>query len=268
LSAAPSQAPILVLGSGQRCGSTLVQRLLTSHPEVLIWGEHGGHLRKLLEMTDVLQRWDEGVSAQDRAGFEERGHQSWMANVLPGPEPVRDAARAWLLTFFGAPAAARGRPRWGFKEVRFGMADAAAIRLLFPDTVVVHITRDPRDVLVSLDWWERGGDAWPREYTQNAVNDWVAVNESVLHDGASADWVLSVRYEDVVAEPRAFTESVARLTRTDVSDFDQSVFEVPIHSNENKKRKLRGWSKLPGDLRALLDDERVRAVASSYGYGL
>ena len=29
--------PLLVLGAGQRCGSTLVQRLLCSHPDVMIW---------------------------------------------------------------------------------------------------------------------------------------------------------------------------------------------------------------------------------------
>src|SRR5919206_3702635 len=77
------EAPILVLGSGQRCGSTLVQRLLTSHPDIMIWGEHGGHLRDLLAMTDVLVRWDEYVSAPAREAFERGGHSSWMANLLP-----------------------------------------------------------------------------------------------------------------------------------------------------------------------------------------
>ena len=32
----PAEAPVLVFGSGQRSGSTLIQRLLTSHPGVLV----------------------------------------------------------------------------------------------------------------------------------------------------------------------------------------------------------------------------------------
>src|SRR3954451_24043931 len=116
----PAEAPILVLGSGQRCGSTLVQRLLTSHEGILIWGEHGGHLRDLLTMHGTLRLWDEHVSASSRDAFEAGGYDSWMANLLPGPEPLRDAARAYMLALFAAPAAARDRPRWGFKEVRFG----------------------------------------------------------------------------------------------------------------------------------------------------
>src|SRR5438067_1533618 len=249
----PAEAPILVLASGQRCGSTLVQRLLTSHPGVLIWGEHGGHLRDLLKMTDILRQWDAGVSAPGREAFEAGGYQSWMANVLPGPEPVRDAARAWLLTFFGEPAAQRGRPRWGFKEVRFGMPEAWEFRKLFPKTVVIHVTRDPRDVLVSLDWWERGrGDAWTREYTEIAMRDWIAVNESFLEAReVGLDWFLSVRYEDVIADPDRFTEATARLVGTETRQFDRSVFETRIHDYENRERELREWEKLPRDLRAL-----------------
>ena len=265
----PSESPILVLGSGQRTGSTLVQRLLTSHPEILIWGEHGGHLRDLIAMTDVLRRWDEGLAEPAREAFEEGSHQSWMANVLPGPEAVREAARAWLLTFFGAPAAERGRPRWGFKEVRFGLAEAEALRDLFPALTAIHITRDPRDVLVSLDSWERGRDWWTREFTQIAVNDWVKVNESFLPArGGQEDWVLSVRYEDVVATPEPFTEAVAVLVGSDVEAFDRSVFQTKIRGYSDDQSERREWSDLPRDLRALLKDAGVRAMADAYGYDL
>src|SRR5437588_10924263 len=80
-------SPILVFASGQRCGSTLVQRLLTSHPEVMIWGEHGGHLRQLFAMTEVMRAWDAGEGEHGRAAFEHGGPQSWMASVLPGQQP-------------------------------------------------------------------------------------------------------------------------------------------------------------------------------------
>lgn len=261
----PAEAPVLVLGSGQRCGSTLVQRLLTSHDGVMIWGEHGGHLKDLLAMHQVLMLWDEHVAEEGRRAYGEGGHDSWMANVLPGRQPLLDAARAYLLTLFHAPAATQGRPRWGFKEVRFGFAEAAALRELFPGLVVVHLTRDPRDVLISLDVWERELDGWPREYTELAVAHWTDVTRSFLEAGEQP-WVLSRRYEEVIARPARFTEEVARLLQTDPGRFDASVFGRKIHGATNHERKLQRYSKLPKDLRALLDAPPVREVARAAGY--
>jgi hypothetical protein len=258
----PADAPILVLGSGQRCGSTLVQRLLTSHPEVLIWGEHGGHLRDLLAMHEILLQWDRHVSEPARRDFRKGGYDSWMANLLPGPEALRDAARSYLRALFAAPAAAAGSPRWGFKEVRFSFADAGALRSLFPGLVVIHVTRDPRDVVVSLDGWERAGGDWSREYTQAAIRYWVDITESFL-GAASQPWVLSRRYEDVIADPQPFIADAARLLDTEAERFDASVFARPIRGRGGRLRK---WTALPDDMRRLLDDDRIQAVAAAAGY--
>ena len=51
--------PLLVLAAGQRCGSTLVQRLLCSHPRVRVWGEHVGQLRQVLTARQRLNLWSE-----------------------------------------------------------------------------------------------------------------------------------------------------------------------------------------------------------------
>jgi hypothetical protein len=256
-----------VLGSGQRCGSTLIQRLLTSHEGVLIWGEHGGHLRELISMQDILQRWDENVSEPGRQAFAEGGHQSWMANLLPGAGPLQDAARAYFRTLFGTPAAAMGRPRWGFKEVRFGFAEAAALRRLFPALVTVHVTRDPRDILLSLESWEGGTSWWRREYTEAALELWVSITRG-FHEAADVPWVVSRRYEDVVAEPGAFIADVARLLGSVPDAFDASVFDRRIRNYEGEGRKLRTWDELPRELHALLDGDDVREVAALAGYEL
>src|SRR4051794_21878773 len=217
--------PILVLGSGQRCGSTLVQRLLSSHPEVLIWGEHGGHLSPILEASKTLELWDRNVSQKAREEYAINGYQSFMANLLPDPVTVAEAARAYLTTLFALPAEAQGRPRWGFKEVRFGLPEAEAIRELFAGTRVIHVTRDPRDILVSLDRWERLRAWWKREYTVAAIGDWVHVTQSFQPDPQERPWAISWRYEDVVAKPDRFTEAVAELLQLEVGKFDRSVFE-------------------------------------------
>jgi hypothetical protein len=258
-------APILVLGSGQRCGSTLVQRLLTSHPRVLIWGEHGGHLSDFIAMQDVLGQWDANVGVHGRDAFAKGGFDSWIANMLPGADALAEAARAYLLALFADPAAALGRPRWGFKEVRFGFAEAEALRAVFPALTVVHVTRDPRDVLISLEAWETQRGWWTRDYTEIAVGLWTDITESFLGAG-DQPWVVSRRYEDVIADPARFVGDVARLLGAAPDDFDASIFDRRIHGYDDSKRVLKTWDTLPRAVRALLGTDRARKVAADAGY--
>jgi Sulfotransferase family len=265
-----SAVPILVLASGQRCGSTLIQRLLTSHPDILVWGEHGGQVRDVLEASRSMRVWDDGVRGSVlREEFGEDGHQGWIANLLPGPDAFADASRAYLEALFAAPAAAQGRSRWGFKEVRFGLDEATLIRDLYPDTRVVHVTRDPRKVLISLDSWERGQGFWQRAFTEETMRRWRDVNAGFLAERDGSDWVASWRFEDVVADPGRFTEETAAFLGVDRSDLDESVFDRPLHGYPKDPRKeLRPFDELEPDLRALLDDDELRRVATAYGYEL
>ncbi|MFY9919726.1 MAG: sulfotransferase, partial [Mycobacterium sp.] len=76
-------APLLVLGAGQRCGSTLVQRLLCSHPRVRIWGEHVGQLRQVLAATARLRLWSETNGMAGRKELADSGYQGFIANLTP-----------------------------------------------------------------------------------------------------------------------------------------------------------------------------------------
>jgi hypothetical protein len=262
--------PILILASGQRCGSTLVQRLLTSHPDVLVWGEHGGGVRDVLEASRTMKLWDDGVQGDVlRREFEEDAHQGWIANMLAGPDAFANAARAYLDALFAAPAAERGRRRWGFKEVRFGLEEANLVRDLYPDTRVVHVTRDPRKVLVSLDSWERGQGFWQRSFTQESMRRWRDVNDSFLTERDGSDWISSWRFEDITEDPGDFTEKMAAFLALDRADLDESVFDRPLHGYPKDPRKeLRPFDELDADLRALLDDADLRRVAAAYDYEL
>jgi hypothetical protein len=262
----PSTAPILVLGSGHRTGSTLVQRLLTSHPDIMIWGEHLGFLRTLLDMTATLEEWDWGAAEGGRRAFDEGGHDGWIANMMPGRESAQEAARAYVRALFEQPAIAGGRTRWGLKEVRYTRVHAAGLQRLFEGLRAIHVTRDPRKMLMSLDSWERRGDFWTREYTARAIGHWVDVNRSFLDE--RPDWALSVRYEDITADPAAFVASVAELIGVEEGSLDRGVFDKKVRGFDDNMPSPRGWDELPRDLRKLLKDKRVREIADAYGYDL
>ncbi|MBV9821650.1 MAG: sulfotransferase [Actinobacteria bacterium] len=263
-------APVLVLAAGQRCGSTLIQRLLSSHPDVLIWGEHAGQLRQLLAVADRLHGWTAEHGEVGRLGYARSGHQSFMANMTPEAGAVDDAVRGFVEALFARPAAAMGRPVWGFKEVRYGLAEAAALRVLFPDCRVVHIVRDPRDILRSLEVWERGG--WPRSDTELAVGDWARVGASFWSPGLDLPpWVLRVRYEDLVADPETWRLRIAEHCGLAPELLDARVFDRRIHAvglGGRVRRTILDFAELPASMRALLDGEQVRRVAAACGYAL
>jgi hypothetical protein len=257
--------PILVFGSGHRCGSTLVQRLLTSHPSVLVWGEHGGHVAEIMRASAELRRFDDLASAPAREQFKRSAHQGWIANLLPEGRTVDDALQAYLTTLFARPAEEHGCPRWGFKEVRLGLKTAERIRELFPGTRLIHLTRDPRRVLSSLEVWEETTDWWGREHTAEAIGHWTAVNESFLDPRAKQPWIQSWRLEDVVEDPVLFKARIAELIAVDPAELDDSVFDERVAGYGESKRKPRPFEDLPRPARKLLD-KRTRRVAAAYGY--
>jgi hypothetical protein len=259
--------PILVFGSGHRCGSTLVQRLLTSHPSVLVSGEHGGHIEEVMRASAELRRFDDLAAAPARDEFDGAAHQGWIANLLPPGETVDEALRSYLTTLFAQPAIDLDRPLWGFKEVRLGLDAAERIRDLFPRTRVIHLTRDPRKVLSSVEVWEETTHWWGRDQTAEAIRHWTNVNVSFLGDRAKRPWIQSWRYEDVVAEPESFRRHVATFLELEPDRLDMSVFTRRVGGYEESKRKPHPFEQLPRGVRSLLD-RHVRAVASAYGYRL
>ena len=270
---AEDTAPLVVLAAGQRCGSTLVQRLLCSHPRVRIWGEHAGQLRALLAARTRLRRWTEAGGAAGRCEWDTAAHHGFIANLTPEADVIDQACAAFVETLFAEPARECGRPVWGFKEVRYGLSDVVMLRDLFPRMRVIVIVRDPRDVLRSLDEWERG-TGWSRARTEESLRYWLHVAGGFAaadSDPYLRDVILPVRYEDLVAFSDRWADRIAGHCRLEPELMDVSVFDERVHTagpRGRSARELRAWSQLPASLRGLLDDDEVRMVASMYGYDL
>ncbi|AEV72101.1 hypothetical protein MycrhN_1485 [Mycolicibacterium rhodesiae NBB3] len=266
-------APLLVLAAGQRCGSTLVQRLLSSHPRVRIWGEHAGQLRQVLTARQRLLRWSETGGMAGRSELKSHGHQGFIANVMPERNHIDEAVLSFVEALFAVPARDEGRPVWGFKEVRYGLPDVLLLRELFPALRVVLVVRDPRDVLRSLDEWENLG-GWNRARTDESLRNWHRVAGSFV--GSDTDehlrsFILRVRYEDLIRFSQAWLVAIADHCRLDAGLLDGGVFEQRVHTagaRGRADRRLREWSELPTSLRSLVDDEDLQMVASTYGYDL
>src|SRR5438105_1391594 len=127
-------SPLLIFGSGQRTGSTLVQRFLSSHPDVLIWGEQDGVLGKMMLGFDRLLDW-EHTNRHQRDNFFRLGVNTFPSKMMPPAEfiesaihtakpSVMQAMQTMIREIWEKSALDMGRHIWGFKEVLYG-ADMA-----------------------------------------------------------------------------------------------------------------------------------------------
>ncbi len=121
------ERPIFVFSAGWRTGSTLVQRILCSHPDIHIWGENHGVVGLLQQAYEEIAGL-RSLAAQHTTEFEKHGSNGWLAMMNPPPSCFCDGIRALLELYLRQPALQLGAARWGFKEVRHGIGTARFLR--------------------------------------------------------------------------------------------------------------------------------------------
>ncbi len=203
-------SPFFILGTG-RCGSTYLLRLLEEHPQIALTNE-----ARILDFVWFATEYA-AVPAYTKQAFatntefELRGligdayREDFCAVFAPC---VKQAVEDFYARHF----AAKEFTRWGDKLPNPRAALAA--RSLWPDTSYVVLVRDPRDVFCSYrSFRESPVGMTVREH----IDDWFDLSvEQFCTEFRSRygyglpyvpDYVL-VRYEDLVADPRAQLQRV------------------------------------------------------------
>lgn len=156
--------PIFVFAAGWRSGSTLVQRMLTSADDIMIWGEPYTRAQVtgtlLSQFRSITMEWP--FEYYVAHAFEKQLDDQWIANIYPAFNHLIAAHRAFFTELFEVPARAMGRPRWGFKEVRLTSEHALYLKMLYPGAKFIFLYRDPIDAYLSFRAYIRGDFvAWP-----------------------------------------------------------------------------------------------------------
>lgn len=257
------ERPVFVLCGGARTGSTLVQRLLISTREVLVWGEHGGHyVHHLIRLSIELAHWkSEAQADRQRRAFEAQGHAAWIPNMNPAHAGLMRGAAALLREHLGQSAREMGYPRWGFKEIRYGRRAVTFLRTLYPDCALVLVVRDPVRALAShlaTPWARSGRDLDAEAFVQR----WAGLSGQLAEARDEHAGALLLRYEDLVATPDASVDALSSATGIARDRFDRAVFG-DIRRGSTESPAALGEREL-----ALLDRPAVRAVMDRFGYSL
>ncbi len=138
--------PVFVL-SAHRSGGTLLARMLNCHPQLVIWGEHGGFINRLAEIDANFARHPELTRPMASRGLDVfvAGAKSAPAHFNPWVTPFsQDGFRMWCRVYLESTLKKGLQPgqRWGFKEIRYHtVATARFLLALFPDARFVILRR-------------------------------------------------------------------------------------------------------------------------------
>ncbi len=196
--------PIFLLGTG-RCGSTLLQKILNSVDNVMIYGEHGGFLRQIAEAYFLNledKKIEKYIMSQNVAGedptfvFERlKDPQLWSAWMnWYNRETVKNNFRDFTESFFN-PIALGRKVHWGFKEIRYGLNDRVLEMLsdLYPKGRFIFMVRNPIDVVASKI------SARMSDGLETDVQSWVEQNTNFLDFyRLNREKSRIVRYEDLI----------------------------------------------------------------------
>ncbi len=225
--------PAFILGTG-RCGSTLVHELLARHPGTgfITNLDDLGVAPSTSHQLGLWRRLPAAVSEKGRARLApSEGYRALAREVSPSlVDPVRDPVAAdltpWLAHRLHSFVDKRMRRLDAdlFLHKFTGWPRAGLLSAAFPEARFVHVVRDGRAVANSwlqMDWWKGhlGPEGWhfgplPDELANRwhdlgqtqpvlAALAWQILTEA--HDACAdqlGDRWLTVRYEDVLADPR------------------------------------------------------------------
>lgn len=240
---AGSNAPIFVVGF-QRSGTTLTQALLGAHsriaspPEMHFmfrisrfaarYGDltDGANLRRVID--DAL---NPPVDLFADCGFDaDRIFERVMRAGKPSMRAVLDA----IMSDF---ADRHGKVRWSEKSPGQSVAQ---VHSLFPDAQIIHVVRDPRDVIASSL-----ATPWTRESAHELAVRWRRFTIDNVRKGTRAGpgSFLQVRYEDLTRDP----EAVLRV----IFAFIGELYEPEILTDPRRRRSTIAKAAAPWQQRAL-----------------
>jgi hypothetical protein len=212
VSGQPRDAAIFV-GGMPRSGTTLMRVILASHPDVAMFP---GELPLWRELAPAHAGRSLARAADRNALIRDLVTHPRMRRArmtLDGDELAAALAREPVVSLGTVFAHAlrqyarrEGKPRWGVKDPRSEF-HADLILAELPAARVVHMLRDPRDVLAS----QRAIWGPSAQHIVSTTHDWrrsaaLARRHQVVHRGAYA----VVRYEDLVFDPARVVRDLCR----------------------------------------------------------
>ena len=243
-----------------RSGSTLLQRVLGGHDEVVTSSE------PWIMLHPVYGRRDKGITTEYSADWAALGVNEFLEHYTDGPDVYDDGIRAFANTIYSNAIQKGGGTRFIDKTPRYVMIIDELLRL-FPEAKFIFLIRNPLAVLSSIVNTQIAHDLWTLErFSDELLAGPAAILGAIEKLG---DKAITVRYEDFVMAPEKSLEHVCSLLElnyepgmleydnsAEIAGFMQDRTGIHQHSRPEKSR-TESW-------RDLLSDPQQLHFAQSY----
>jgi len=149
-------APVIVTSPTARCGTTLVQRLISSSDNAFVYGEDVGNQMRILTSLFSAQIVAAERTAADVDATFWRAIDGTLDEWRPGlAPPVNVTLSAWTDIYYQLPLGLAkfgrsiGRPIWGFKWPAYPSEVLKTFLALMPKAKIVYVVRNLEDTLKS-----------------------------------------------------------------------------------------------------------------------
>ncbi|MFK7905664.1 MAG: sulfotransferase [Chitinophagales bacterium] len=226
--------PILISSPVPRSGTTLVQRLLCSAPNTLIYGEDcANDINMFLNIIfhkqiflNANKEWRNKQLASVLAGEA----NSWIPNLMPDVDDYFEAIKSSglsLVKYYQDAATKNGRPIWGAKLPQWNIHSLVQIHKFLPESKVIYLVRNLADSLRSA---KANQLVQGFEEAQRFCQTWKQ-NKDYASQNLTGERAFHLNYEDLVANPTEMIQKIELFTHSE--GIDASVLEYKINTYVN-----------------------------------
>jgi len=225
--------PLFVTAPTTRCGTTLLQRLICSAPNALLFGETvAGDLETAINFTFMKARMYDmnRAEVQQKIDAVVAGDVNrWLLDLTPPIGEYLGALRGeYEAPLIGArdSAARRGRNVWGVKYPRWPATMIELLRTLIPRGRWIYIHRDITDCLRSA---KARGEVPRASDVAAYAHEW-STNLSYAMSLPRDERFLIVDYADLARDPEAFVRRIEE--QGGAGPIDRTVLSHRVNDSE------------------------------------
>lgn len=197
--------PIFIASPAQRCGTTLIQRLLCSTPNTLIFGETVANdihlLASLYQNKELMLNGPHNAWREDQLNAVLAGQvNDWIPDLMP--ERAQYQANFGALVsnyaaFYQGYVESQGRQLWGCKMPGWPVLQLAYLMQLLPEAKLLYIERPLEECVESA----RTINLCLDEASTQQFRHFYTHNHNLSRQRLPADRTLYISYQELCEQP-------------------------------------------------------------------